>query len=576
MTNIMLEAFADAMRPPSRLSAPEWCSKNVKLPHSARSPQFDISATPWLREPMLDISDNDNKEVVIVAPVGSGKTTLFEGLIPWIISEEPGPTLVTFQTDDDAKQWAETRLQPSLKMCDPIKGLFPEDRHKTRKLEIIFPHMPLHIGGANISNLQSKSTRWVICDEVWLWKQGMIEEARRRTHDRWNSRLVLVSQGSTTDDDFHKAYTQTDQRIFKWLCSGCNSRNVWNFKDILYDVVTDANGKTLEAHAEKTARMRCPNCDKIYKDNVQERRTLSESSIYEGTNPAARHGHIGFTYNVLCVWWVPWGKIAVEFIKANEAKKQGVLKPLEQFTQKRLGEFWSDEITDNRAALIAADYKKADYVGGTLWDGETYRIMTVDVQRDHFWMLIRAWKVDGSSRLLWEGKVLTWESLRELQQQYNIKDKFVGIDSQYRTDDVYCNCSRYGWIALKGDGKSGFIHHPPGKSAIKKLYSPIQKALASNGKQAIYIFWSNEKIKDILSVLRGGAGAAWEVPQDISDAYKEQIDSEIKKDIINKVDKSVSHRWVKIKKDNHLWDCENMNLAIAIMLNIIVVPDFID
>lgn len=574
-TSIMVQAFADSMRPPSRLNIDEWCNQFVKLPHSARSPEFDINSTPWLKEPMREFSSNDNKEIVIVAPVGSGKTTLFEGAAPWIISEEPGPTLIVMQTEPEAKKWAETRLQPTLKMCEPVKPLFPDDRHKSRKLEILFPHMPLMIGGANLSTLQSKSMRYVIGDEVWLWKEGMIEEARRRTHDRWNSRVLLVSQGSFEGDDFHEAYNQTDQRIFKWLCPECDNRFSWDFNYIIYEKSRDSSNRIIEKEIEESAQMKCPHCDTIFNDKIDLRRSLSESSIYEPSNTQARDGYIGFNYEATCVWWIPWGKLAVEHAKAIESKRQGVLKPIQQFDQKRRAKFYKEYLSDNRAALISADYKKADYQDGNKWDGEVYRIMTVDVQRDHFWAVIRAWGADGSSRLIFENKIESWETIRTIQQQYKVPDRMVGIDAQYKTDETYSQCGKYDWIALHGSGRD-YFQHTQGKKQVKKLYTTFGHAVSSSGKRARYCHWSNEKVKDILSLLRTGSGAAWEIPQDISEAYLSQIDSEVKKDFVNSKDKSVSLRWVKIKKDNHLWDCEAMNLLIAIMLNVIVVPDSID
>eukprot|EP01044_Picomonas_judraskeda_P045869 COSAG03_NODE_25319_length_266_cov_0.910180_1_plen_78_part_01 len=76
---LALTQFAKAMKPPSDLSAVDWACKYVKLPQSARSPQFDIDSTPWLRFPMMQIADDENREVVVIAPVGSGKTTMLEG-----------------------------------------------------------------------------------------------------------------------------------------------------------------------------------------------------------------------------------------------------------------------------------------------------------------------------------------------------------------------------------------------------------------------------------------------------------------------------------------------------------------
>ena len=83
---IALQAFCRAVTPPSDMDVVEWACEYVKLPQSARSPNFDIDATPWLREPMLWIADDENKEIVVMAPVGSGKTTMLEGILPWIIA----------------------------------------------------------------------------------------------------------------------------------------------------------------------------------------------------------------------------------------------------------------------------------------------------------------------------------------------------------------------------------------------------------------------------------------------------------------------------------------------------------
>ena len=65
---------------------------------------------------------------------------------------------------------------------------------------------------------------------------------------------------------------------------------------------------------------------------------------------------------------------------------------------------------------------------------------------------------------------------------------------------------------------------------------------------------------------------AWELPEDFSDNYKVQIDSEVKRDVINKKDGSMKKRWVKIK-ENHLWDCECMNTAVAMMMGVIYSPE---
>jgi len=97
----------------------------------------------------------------------------------------------------------------------------------------------------------------------------------------------------------------------------------------------------------------------------------------------------------------------------------------------------------------------------------------------------------------------------------------------------------------------------------------VKEATAPSGKRCRYIFWSNEGVKDELVRLRAAGSPQWEFPADVSAEYLDHLNSEIKKDLVDKVTKAVKQRYVKFKKDNHLWDCEAMQVAAAMMLGVI-------
>jgi len=219
-----------------------------------------------------------------------------------------------------------------------------------------------------------------------------------------------------------------------------------------------------------------------------------------------------------------------------------------------------------------------------------HRFMTIDRQRDHFWAVVRAWKSDGSSRLLWAGKVLTVDGLREIQLRMKVINNHTFQDAQYDTFAVYCDCVRFdsnggrpylpnglrhkldGWIALHGSGESGFTIHPRVGRPIKSIFSRPGEADGGGGK-ARYFFFSNEGTKDILARYRGGHASAWEIPDDAGLDYHTQINSEIKKDTIAKLTKQVVRRWIKIgNRPNHLWDCEVMQIIPALIKGVIAAP----
>lgn len=218
-------------------------------------------------------------------------------------------------------------------------------------------------------------------------------------------------------------------------------------------------------------------------------------------------------------------------------------------------------------------------MNGEKVEGEIYRWATMDRQRDHRWVAIRAWRADGSSRLLWEGKVLTAENCVALFDQMKIPSfrdpsdrkeyKFVFQDGQYQTGAVYDECVQYGWTAMHGASQDGFWHTPPNRKRVKKFYSPRNFAMSPSGGRARYFHWSGDKVKDSLAILRDGKGASWETPDDASIDYRVQLVSEVKKDVLNKVTKRAEQRWVKRgSMSNHLLDCEAMGVALAMIYKV--------
>jgi hypothetical protein len=138
---------------------------------------------------------------------------------------------------------------------------------------------------------------------------------------------------------------------------------------------------------------------------------------------------------------------------------------------------------------------------------------------------------------------------------------------------VYDDCVRYGWRALKGDKSAGFprrIKRGGNVVTVTSYISPDKVALAPCGKYAGWLAWCVNPVKDILNQYKSGRGPGWENPDDMSNEYRTQINSEIKKDVISPTDKQVSRRWVKIaSRPNHLWDCEAMQIALALYARII-------
>lgn len=581
MTSPVIAAFAQAWRPQDVRTVAQWAEEHVTIPGSARARRFDSSASPWLVEPLEWFSDPRVKEQVLILPTGAGKTTFFDVTIPHAIAEAPGNILLAMQTDPDAREHMEDRLMPILNGCEPIAGMLAAaNRHAIRKDAIVLPHMSIYVGGANKTNFQRKSVRHVFLDEAWLIKHGLVEEARARLHNRWNGRVVIVSQGGNQhfilgaekrETELFAAWQRSDRREWSMLCPECGNVSPWKLIHLRYADSED------DREVIESARYHCPSCPATFEDRPEVRRALSSGSRYVATNPTHLPNHHGWHAPAVGLFHERWGDLALGWRKANQAKQGGDLEPLKIFVTKRLAEFWKEEEDAPDIVLGASGYNVTDHEGGELIEGELFRFATIDRQRDHFWMQVRAWRADGSSRLLTFRKMLSIEACRDLQQRYKVKDDFTAEDASHMPSEVYEDCARFGWVAFFGDQVDGYDHFgKPGAKPVRKFYSPLKKAMAPSGKIVRYIRWSNEKVKDILFNLCAGRGPAFEVPDDIEDPtlpenqrYHSQIRSEVKRDVINKTTNAVTRRYVKTRRHNHAVDTEGMGVVFALIKGVV-------
>lgn len=562
----LVQGILDTLRPQFRESVLSWIEEHVSIPHSARSTRFDRSVAPWLNDIFEAIQNDHVRQIVVAAPTGGAKTTLLECLIPYVVAAQPGPMLLAGQTDDMAKEWAESRLIPMLNACAPVAQLFPADRHAKRKTAIMFPHMALFLVGSNISSLQEKSVRYAYGDEVWQWKAGMVGELKKRHHDRWNRKTILVSQGADDGHDFHLEFDSGE--VFEWgyTCSGCGEWRKWLWAEIQYEEHRTESGEFDWGRIAETVRYCCGGCGHETPNTTAARRAMAAASSYraQAGNPVA--GHRSYHWPAWAVWWVDWADLVREWLTANALKRRGVIDDLRQFIQKRAAERWKVDQSAPDVALVAADYSLADFMNRQQMDAEVYRFQTVDVQQDHFWSVIRAWRADGSSRLLWEGKIALVEMVRELQQRYAVKDSLVFVDQQYNTGNVQDWLARWGWTGISGSGYSGFKD----ERGVMRLFSNLQNVQAPSGGKVRFFLWANEGIKDALARLRAEGAPRWEFARDVSSDYLAQLNSEMKREVLDKATKRMKLRWARIgSRDNHLWDCEAMQVAVATMFRLL-------
>lgn len=588
---ILRKIWREAWQPPDRRQPWKWCEDHIRsIPYSPQPGRFRSDNSPWIRDVMEAIVDPKVRLVSIMAAVQASKTTAAELSIPYIIENLPGPTLWLDQTDDDARDYSESRLQVLFENCPTLTKQMPTGLKRNRKKlnSIKFNNgMNLWILGAkNKTNLQRRSIRWLFGDETWRWPEGHMAEAEARvTAFGWLGKCVFMSQGGEEDDDTDRKFQTTDQREWMFSCPKCNHEQAYKWENVEWSKSAKLDDDSYDFdEIRRTTAFRCEGCNHHFDDTDRQRRELNARGRFVAQNPRASNENVGFHWNALCS--MSWGQLAELYLRGKQAARMGDADLLKQFYQKRLGLPWREYVEDFKLEIVKSGYKR-----GETWeemgaiDPRSQAVLcaplpdranliglifiTVDCQMDHLFIVVRCWSAEGGSRLVWNERILTFTDVEVIQERYGVHPSLVFIDAGHATYDVYRECAKRGWIALMGDHRPVYAHKQKGKKTpVQRFYSPRRKVSLAHGKFCIVHYWSNLNIKDTLAHLRRNQnpanGPTWEVPDDVDDDYLAQLDSE------HRIKDKGKWRWVQIgSRPNHYLDCEAMQVVAATMLKIV-------
>lgn len=596
----IIEAGVRGSTPPDRRPIYEWARENVKLVGSYAEPGFfDVNRSPWLI-PIFDALQNRRvRQVVVRKCVRGGGTLVFDVWLPWVVANDPGPLMYISATDKLAKRQAERRNLPTLKACKLVAPLLPSgmDRNKLRTQEIIFNNgMVISLDGPALSNLQQVGIRYAVTDESWMpeFREGRMEQIEARLGDfkiLGIDKALHISQAGAPGDHFDRRYMMGTQEELHAPCESCGKPMklsvfgrredgsrfglMWgngNAKPDGPDEYRLENGNWNIKKARRNVWYECGHCGHHHLDGPTKER-WKQTCYYIPANPDADLAYRSFTFSAIVRY--PWSELAGMWMAAMDAKRAGNIQPMIDFIQKYPAEPTDErKIVEDEITLQIGQYDvKSD------WPDEKARFMTVDVQKDHFWVLIIAWS-GTECRRLWAGKCMTEGEIIDLIREYKIKPWHGGIDMRYVREESYVKklCVKLSFFGLIGEAVYSFsIYRPiPGTSQQQKTlrsYTDLEQADPefgqgpNQGLTTKYFRWAHLALKPTaLHWLENGKfvvniGA---LPPEMEKEFKEQMASERPQRVWNKRLARYTEEWLCPSRNNHLWDCYCMQFALAI------------
>ena len=552
----------------------DWARKNISLPPGvyAEPGPFNVHKSRYLIEPFHAIKDNGTRVVICNAAVQTGKSLLADISIPYFVLHKPGPIQFSQATDEMVKNHINNRLYPLLQSCKPLRSILPPNDKDFTNFGIKFPNMVLYTNGEKVSAFQAKSIKFAICDEAHMWDRGRLSQAIDRVsafERKGTSKVLIVSQPDQVDSDFLRMYELGTMEEWQVPCQGCGKYffPIWrkqkkdgSFYGMLWDSneITKPAGKWNINEVLKTVRYECEFCGYKHIDSKELKKIWNLEGKYVSQNPSADNKVRSFRWNAVVK--NNWYDLVIKFIEAKELANINIMENLTQFFQKYITEAYDPNFYEGIGRI-----KTDVYDVQSDWPEACVRFASIDVQKYHFWVLIREWARDSSSRMLFFGKVSNESELKDLLTKFKVNQQCVFVDvANAENGDVWAFVDRNQWTGLRGDhwaDEKGYQWNIR-NTKVTLYYS--QPALIPNSRnQRWYYNFAPNPVSDIAAALRDGKGQEFKCLD--SPEYKKQMFAEKKLPIKNKYGQ-ISWKWQnKSQADNHAWDCEKMQVVGALI-----------
>jgi len=588
-----MNIFSTAIPPACPADIITWAEANIKVDgHS-----FDASRTPQLVEPIRAMADAGTRIGTLIKPVQVGGSTAGEVVLAYWAAFGNG--LIQFNWENDLKatnRWHD-RILPALESCRDIK----RTGHRFEELicEARYINTTVRCQGVFREDaLDSDTVPLQINEEIHGWKPGFLSKARRRQTQVWNSKAFDISNASQVGDQLHAAYEDGTAEVWEINCPKCDGWHKMQFRwnpdrpgegGLRWDAdgCKLADGRFNYNKLAETIRYQMP-CGHEVRDIAAERRQLR--GRYRVTNEGAHVSHRSWTFDAVSCDSINWLRLVQEWHAAVRGLKTGDTEQMHRFVTERECRFYSDEAIPYRGAVVvsAGITKSRDGLpnrAARLWAADAQKGYRSKGELSHYWLVIRDVLENCDSRLVFEGSIQTDTDLIAMLEEHGCQPRCGVIDATWDTKRLMEFCYRNGFNATLGSAKQEWFAHP---DKIRRFYSapkPIHgelnvpprfnyTATAAGWTPAVdepqVWFYNKAGLLSNLDFLRyheelvrqADANApAWhfikyEVPADVSEDYKLQIDSWERRASTRGRAREHIEEWRQTRPADHMRLCE--------------------
>lgn len=341
-----LNSLSDLFLAPERLSLSVWSERNIILSPEYSARTSNLRLFGW-QKPIFDaFTDPTVEEITLCCGVQLVKTLFIQCCLAYIMSEAPGPALLVYPKEEDAKAFSKERLSPMLRDCPVLHGLVPtSDREGNTILVKEFPGGSLSlVGSIAPGNLARRSIRYLFGDEIDKYPLSAgyegdpMDLARERT-STFGSRRKIVRACSPTISGRSRiqlAYSLSDQRRPFVPCHKCGHMQILRWSQVEWDKSGPSSAHT---HHPDTARYICSNLSCRAPWDDRQRWSACQKAEWRPSDPSKPfRGHAGFWISHLYSPWKRLREIVKSFLDSKDQRDK-----FQVFINTNLAETWEEQ-----------------------------------------------------------------------------------------------------------------------------------------------------------------------------------------------------------------------------------------
>ena len=581
---IFIDTLVDNCAPPPNLNVWEWAEANIdygRVPpyDSEWKDRYSIAYLPYMKEPMEACGDlyNGIKEVWMWACTRGGKSEnlLLTVMRYYLATNPPFAMLYIGGQQEKVEQFFGKRIIRGMSLSQDTENIMARASVREHTIDFGFCDMTVSWAG-NRQVAKGDSYPVIFADEVSSWPAFKADTLRERQATFRHPKLIGVSSAdaesrrTSEDDPIIIEYENTDRR--EWMMKDPKDGQPFQFN---MGTPLTLDGIKWDAKAKR-------------KDGTWDLEVVEDTAHF--VTPS---GAVITEKDRLCIngegWWVPtfkapywkrgyrvhrmmtpfptggFGNMARAFLESWRKQRTGKYDedgrpPLRVYMYERLArKYYVEKKIPEQTEIDArkSEYQLGERISKSVAYSQFYIgkklivILTVDVQKECFWFAIREHVDDGDSGLIDYGRAAEQIELREIGIKHSARGVMIDNSYEERQNEMIETAARgllkgaflcYGRDNIK-DVQGRLIDY-----AKPKLAADPYEGTAKQGRYKVnLVTFCPDRIKNYLYALTAGLDwHKWRVPRNVSELYIAQMTSE----------QGLDGKWTKIRRDNHLWDCE--------------------